>query len=156
VLRRGPFFIGMHEEEQLGERRREATIFVDLDDQRVGTSEGEPLFLPHGGTAPYLEQVTEALRIVHQGLELSSAMFAAFAEAELVQPLKIEVELGDGLRYELEDFHTIGAEPFAALKGAALEGLHRSGFLAAALFVRSSLGNIARLVERKNRRRAHR
>jgi hypothetical protein len=154
VLRRGPFFLGVREREGQGDARRELAIFVDLDDPRVGEREGEPLFLRHGGNAPYLEMVAEALRTVHQGLESSRAMFAAFAELELLQPLAIEVKLGDGLEYQLADFCTVGAEPFAALGGVALERLHRQGHLAAALFARASLANLGRLVELKNRKRA--
>jgi hypothetical protein len=153
VLRRGPFFLGVREQEGQAEPRRELTIFVDLDDPRVGEAEGEPLFLRHGGNAPYLEQVADALRTVHHGLESSRAMFAAFAELDLLQPLAIEVRLGDGLEYQLGDFHTVGAEAFAALDGAALERLHRAGHLAAALFARASLANLNRLVELKNRKR---
>jgi hypothetical protein len=154
VLRRGPFFIGMRDKQHLGEVRREPLIFVDLDDPRVSESEGEPLYLPHGGNAPYLEQVADALRTVHDGLQLGASMFAMFAEFDLVRPLKIEVQLGDGKQYELADFYTIGAEELGRLDAAPLERLYRSGFLAAALFVRSSLANVSRLAELKTRKLA--
>jgi hypothetical protein len=145
TLRRGPLFLGVGDEEQPGD----AAILIDLDDPRVSESEGEPLFLPHGGAAPFLQQAAEALHTVHEGLELSRAMFAVFAELDLIQPVEINVEIGDGTRYRLPDFLTIGADRFAALSGAELERLNRAGFLAAAVHARSSLANIERLIELK-------
>ncbi len=43
---------------------------------------------------------------------------------------------------------------FLALTGAELEPLHRSGFLAPAIFIRSSLPNLNRLIELKRRKLA--
>jgi hypothetical protein len=145
TLRRGPLFLGVGDEEQPGD----AAILIDLDDPRVSESGGEPLFLPHGGAAPFLQQAAEALHTVHEGLELSRAMFAVLAELDLIQPVEINVEIGDGTRYRLPDFLTIGADRFAALSGAELERLNRAGFLAAAVHARSSLANIERLIELK-------
>jgi hypothetical protein len=150
TLRRGPLFLGVGEGEQAGD----PAIIIDLNDPRVSESEGDPLFLPHGGGAPFLQQAAEALRTVHEGLERSRAMFALFGELGLVQPVEISAEVGDGIRYRLDTFSTIGAEQFAGLSGEALEKLNRSGFLTAAIHVRSSLGNINRLIELKTARLA--
>ena len=149
--RRGPFFLGVRETEELGETRRELALHIDLDDPRVGESEGEPVFKPHGGNSPYLEYVMHALYTVHDGLRVAPAMFAAFEEFGLIQPVELNVEIGDGLTYSIPNFFTIGADQFSALGGEALERLHRSGFLAAAVHVRSSLANVERLIERKSR-----
>ncbi|MFL6725871.1 MAG: SapC family protein [Sphingomicrobium sp.] len=145
TLRRGPLFLGVGDEEQLGD----AAILIDLDDPRVSESEGALLFLPHGGAGPFLQQAAEALHIVREGLELSRLMFVLFAELDLIAPVEISVEVGDGTRYRLDNFFTISVEQFAALPGAALEQLSGAGFLAAAIYVRSSLGNINRLIELK-------
>lgn len=147
VQRRGPLFAAVPDS---GEPR----IHIDLDDPRVGEGEGEPLFKPHGGNAPYLEHAGEALITIHEGLAAAPAMFALFEELGLIQPVALNVDLGDGLTYSLPNFFTIGAEALAALDPAALERLNRSGFLPAAIFVRSSLGNVQRLIDLKNARRA--
>jgi hypothetical protein len=150
TLRRGPLFLGVNEEEEAGD----PAIIIDLDHPRISESEGEPLFLPHGGAAPFLQQAAEALRTVHEGLEASRAMFALFGELDLIQPVEITAEVGDGIRYRLDTLSTIGSEQFAGLSGDALEKLNRSGFLAAAIHVRSSLGSINRLIELKTARLA--
>jgi hypothetical protein len=145
TLRRGPLFLGVGDEEQPGD----AAIVIDLDDPRVSESQGEPLFLPHGGAAPFLQQAADALRTVHEGLGLSRAMFARFAEIDLIAPVEINVEVDDGTRYRFPDMFTVDPGRFAGLSGTELEGLNRAGFLAAAIHVRSSLANINRLIQLK-------
>lgn len=148
TLRRGPFFLGVGEEpDQLN-----PALLIDLDDPRVSESEGDPLFLPLGGAAPLLQEVGDALRTVHEGLEQSRTMFALFTELELIAPVEIDVDLGDGTHYKLADFFTISSDAFAALSSAALERLNCAGLLVAAIHARSSLGNIKTLVELKTRK----
>ena len=154
VRRRGPFMIGLQEREEGGQARREPMIHVDLDHPRISRAEGEPLFLPHGGNSPYLEQVAAVLRLIHQGLEVSAPMFAAFEALALIRPVSIEIEVDDTGKYVLPDFLTIDEARLATLDGPALERLHKGGFLRAAFLAAASLGNVARLIERKNRRRA--
>lgn len=150
TLRRGPFFLGVGEEpDQLN-----PVLLIDLDDPRVSESEGDPIFLPLGGGAPLLQDVGDALSTVHEGLAQSRTMFALFAELELIAPVEIDVDLGDGTHYRLADFFTISGDAFAALPGAALERLNRTGLLSAAVHARSSLGNIKTLVELKSRKLA--
>jgi hypothetical protein len=145
TLRGGPLVLAVGDED----RDIDPVIAIDLDDPRVGESEGEPLFLPHGGAAPFLQRASEALRTVHEGMQISRTMFDLYAEHGLIAPVEIDIDLGDGTHYRLADFFTIGTEQFAALSGAALERLNRAGVLAAAIHARSSLANINRLIEFK-------
>ncbi len=149
TLRRGPFFLGVDDD-----ARADPAIVIDLDDPRVSESGGEPIFLAQGGAAPFLQQAADALRTVHEGLKLSSAMFELFAELDLLAPVEIDIDLGDGAHYRFADQFTVGSQQFAELGGDALEQLNRSGFLAPAIHARSSLANISRLVEFKSRKLA--
>lgn len=153
VQRRGPFLIGRQGQQGEGdEARRQPVIHVDLEDPRMSRDEGEPLFLPHGGHAPALDRVSKALRTLQAGLEVQAAMFAAFRELELIEKVTAEVKLSDEKEYRLARFHTLNEERFAALDGAALDRLHRAGFLRPAVFVLSSLRNMGRLIDLKNRK----
>lgn len=154
IQRRGPFSIALQEREEHGEVRREPMIHVDLDDPRIGREHGHPLFLPHGGNAAALEHVSEALRIIYQGLERAGAMFALFEALSLIEPVALEIQLRQEKQYTLPDCHTVSAERFGALDAQALDRLHQEGFLAPALFAMSSLGNIYRLIELKNAKAA--
>lgn len=154
VHRRGPFFIGVRQQEGAVGGDPELVLHIDLEDPRSGDPDGQPLFKPHGGTAPYLEHVTEALFAIHEGLAAAPSMFALLAELDLIQPIELNIDLGDGLTYSIPNFFTVGEEQLAGLGGQALDRLNRSGFLPAAVFLRSSLGNLGRLIELKNQRRA--
>lgn len=153
VNERGPFLIGFQKQETEGEPRREPMIYVDLDHPRVSDSEGEPVFLPQGGNSPYLEHVSRVLRVIFKGAEINKLMFAAFEEADLIKPVSLEIKLSDVEQYNVLDYYTIDEEKLAALEGAPLERLHKHGFLRAAFLVLSSLGNVKRLIELKNRKR---
>ena len=154
VQQRGPFLIGFREWEEAGERHREPMIHVDLDHPRVSRDEGEPVFLPQGGHSPYLDHVVRVLRMIHDGLEMIEPMFAAFAEEGLIEPLRLQISLDEATCYDLPDFYTIGSDRLAQLDGAALERLHRAGYLRMAFMVAASLANVSQLIERKNRKRA--
>ena len=152
MQQRGPFSIGLQERDIEGEPQREPMIHVDLDDPRTSRTQGEPLFLPQGGNSPYLDHISGVLRTIYQGLEISRPMFAAFAELRLIQPVAVEIKLNDALRYDLPGLYTIGQDSLAQLKGPALERLHQAGFLRAAFMAVSSLANVNRLIDLKNRK----
>lgn len=146
TLRRGPLFLSV------GDGADDPEVVIDLDDRRISVNEGEPLFLPHGGAGAFLQQAVEALRTVHEGLELSRTMFETFAELDLIAPIEVEIDLGNGTHYRLANLFTVGADRFARLPGAALERLNRMDLLAAAIHARSSLANVNRLIELKRQK----
>jgi hypothetical protein len=151
---RGPFLIGFQEQQVDGAMRKEPVIHVDLDHPRVSRTEGQPVFLPRGGNSPLLEHVATILRGIHDGLEVSKAMFAQFTQLDLIEPVKIEVSVTDREKYALEGLHTINQEKLRALDGESLLRLHRSGFLQGAYFVIASLANVKSLMAVKQRRNA--
>jgi hypothetical protein len=153
VQQRGPFAIAVQERMIDGRPAAERVLVIDPDHPRVSTSEGEPLFRPHGGNAPYLDHVTRVMRTIHDGIEASRAMFALFEQMELIEPATIDIHLNDDERYTLSNHYTVGEDRIASLKGADLERLQQAGFLPHLFFVPASLGNVARLIELKNRRR---
>lgn len=150
VQARGPFSIGLHRDGLAGEP--EPKVNIDLDDPRVGDPDGAPLFLRHGGAAPCLDAANHALSTLYQGMEMVAPMFRAFEEAGLMEPVTIDVTLAGGRRYDLEDVYTIARERLFALDGPTLGTLHRAGWLASAIHVASSLGNLDALVAMKNLR----
>jgi SapC len=153
VQQRGPFLIGLHRKEP-GAPDSQPMVHVDLDHPRISMTEGEPVFLRHGGNSPYLDHATRMLQLIYHGAELARPMFAAFEEAGLIESMEAEVNLDDRVKYKLPGFFTIDQDRLAALDGAALERLNRPGYLQLAIFVVHSLGNVQWLIELKNRRRA--
>lgn len=150
VQRRGPFSIALQRDAVASEPR--PMIHVDLDHPRVSRDEGEPLFLPAGGNAPYLQAASRTLGQIHDGLEIAGPMFAFFDELGLVEPIDVEIKLDDGTSYDLPDVFTLAPDRLAAVTGENLEKLHQSGLLRAAHWIIASMGNIEDLIARKTRR----
>ena len=153
IQRRGPFSIGLQQQESAEGVRVDPMIHIDLDDPRVGREEGQPLFLPHGGNAPYLDHMANVLRALHHGLVASKPMIAAFEEAGLLGPVRIEINLNETEKYAFPNHYVIDEEKLSKLDAETLGRLHDSGFLYAAFLGVASLGNVGRLIDLKNRKR---
>lgn len=146
AIEREPFLIGQHGGELL--------VHVDLDSPRLSRVEGEPLFLPHGGTTDTLERINSVLLALHEGLQATPAFVDALLAHGLLESFVLDVEQPDGSQQRLAGFYTIAEERLAALDGAALAQLHRAGHLQAVFMVVASLSNLRALIERQNRRLA--
>jgi len=147
--RRGPFYLGVRETDP---GSHELAVHIDLDDPRVGSEDGESIFKELGGNSRYLDRAIDALHVVHEGLASAPEMFSVLEELGLIQPIAIKAQLDDGRTYEMPSMFTIAMDRLQALTGAELERLHRSGFLAPTIFIRSSLPNLNRLIELKQRK----
>lgn len=143
-IERRPFLIGRHGDE--------LNIHIDPEHPRLSRTEGEELFLPYGGTSPYLERIQSVLLTLHQGLQAMPAFVAALREHELLESFVADIELGDGSQHRLIGFYTINEERLQALSGAALEALQRAGHLEAIYMAIASLSNFRDLIARRERR----
>lgn len=143
---RHPFLIGRHGEEMM--------VHIDLDNPRVGTTQGEPLFLPQGGSSEYLEQISSTLMTIHQGLLTMPAFMAAVVEQGLLESFVVDIELKDGSMNRLAGFYTINEEKILTLSGEVLERFNKAGYLQAIYMVVASMSNFSSLIERKNRAHA--
>jgi len=150
VQRRGPLSIGTRAGPTGGEA--EPVIHIDLDHPRVTPTGGEPLFLPHGGNAPALEHMADALRVIHEGVEAMRALGAALDAAALLQPVQLDVDVGGGRRYQVADVFAVDRQALATLDAAMLHRLNADGCLALAVLAAASLANIGRLAALKRDR----
>ena len=157
TIEKGPFLIGFSRTSAQSDDAADPVVHIDLDHPKVVTNQvpsleqGQPLFLPEGGNSPYLLHISAKLQAIHQGIALSSVMFSAFEQLELLEPVTIEFSLRNGDKRRLIGNYCINQSRLAALRGADLEKLHQSGFLQLAHAMVSSMSNIRDLIERKNR-----
>lgn len=149
---RGPFLIGFQEQVIDGHLLKEPVIHIDLDNPRVNTSHGERAFLPHGGNSPYLENIALVLKGIHQGMQVSRDMFAAYIACDLIEPVNIEITFHNDSIYQLDGYYTISQERLARLSGEQLEKLNRAGFLQGAFLALASMTNLKKLINMKNER----
>lgn len=148
AIARQPFLIGVDGEELM--------VHVDLDSPRCSEQDGEPVFLPHGGTTDYLENVNSTLLTLHQGLQATPLFMSALVSLELLESFVLDVELDDGTQGRLAGFYAIHEERLAKLEASVLGDLHRAGYLQAIFMAVASLSNFRALIARKNRLHAAR
>ncbi len=144
--RRGPFSIGIV---RTGADDGEPMVHIDMDDPRVGDSAGLPLFLEHGGNAPYLDHVTGVLRLLYEGMETAPAVYAAFDVARLLTEVTLNIDVREDRRYTVPDVLVVDVEQLAGLRGELLEHLHSTGLLRLATLAAASLANVQQLIARK-------
>ncbi len=151
VIAREPFLIGFRDEEQDGQMVKVPMVLVNMESPRISkTDEGEAVFLEYGGNSPYLEKITATLGLIHEGMDASKAMFEAFLQLELIEPVRLEIAFNDREKIDLTGNYTINQEKLLSLDDTTLGKLHRSGLLLLANYVLASLSNIQRLIDKRN------
>lgn len=145
ALEREPFLIGRDGDELL--------MHIDLDSPRIvrDGEGGSPLFLPHGGHSELLDHASTLLQALHAGLERLPAFIAALMRHELLEPFALDIAQQGGGVQRLAGLHTIHEGRLAALRGEALEELHREGHLEAIYMVLASMSRLGPLIERGQR-----
>lgn len=152
AVAKGPFLIGFRERTENGELRREPVVHVDLEHPRASTTEGEPVFLKHGGHSPFLDHLIRVLQGIHDGVEADRAMTTAFDRLGLIKSTDLEIRFDGEKGVRVNGLHGIDREKLAALDAQSLHELHRAGWLEGAFLVLSSTHNVRRLLAEKQRR----
>lgn len=140
AIERLPFYIGRDGDELV--------VHVDLESPRLSRSEGEPVFLPHGGSTDFLARMNSVLLAIHQGLQATPDFVAALLAHHLLEPFSFEATLAQGARCELHGYYTVHEERLGALEGPTLAQLSRAGHLQAAYMALASLSQLPALVAR--------
>lgn len=146
AIERQPFLIGISNGEPM--------VHVDLASPRVSQTEGEEVFLTHGGNSEYLERMNSTLLAIYQGLQSTPAFIGALLEHSLLESFVFDIELDDGSQNRLAGLYTINEDKLAALDAEAVGRLHTGGHLQAIYMALASLSNFRALIERKNRAHA--
>jgi hypothetical protein len=143
AIERQPFLIGVTSGEPM--------VHVDVASPRVSRTEGQEVFLTHGGNSEYLEQLNSVLGAIYQGLQATPAFINALLEHSLLESFVFDIELDDGSQNRLAGLYTINEEKLAALGAEALGRLHQNGYLQAIYMSLASLSRFRDLIDRKNR-----
>jgi hypothetical protein len=150
MIRRQPLLIGFQGK---GEEDRQAVVSIDSESPRLNRSEGEELFLAHGGVSDYLARMSDLLEAVHHG-HLQSDQFCALLEKhQLLEPFVLDVTLDSGEQCQLIGFYAINEERLQNLSADALHELQEKGALAPVFMAVASQSQFRPLIARKNRNR---
>lgn len=150
TIERQPFLIGFQEQDEGGIPKRVPVVHIDLDHPGVSDTEGERVFLEHGGESPFLERITSTLMAIYHGHETNTSFSKLLVGLDLIESLALEIEFGDGAKQSLEGLYTINENKLRELNANALESLHTDGHLKDIYLMLASLPNLERLIDRKN------
>ena len=151
AMARGPFSIGIQRETDGGAEEQKSVVNIDMKHPKASCDDGQELFLQNGGQSSYLNYIASALDTINDGMHLTKLMFAAFNKYDLLEPVTLDIEFLDQSKLTINQFETINAEKLTRLSAEALEELNKSGFLQAAYFIVTSMSNIRKLIDWKNR-----
>jgi hypothetical protein len=150
AIERQPFLIGFQETLEAGVPQRQPVVHIDMDHPKVSMTEGEPVFLPHGGESPLLERISSVLMAIHEGNTINQSFSKLLVGLDLVEASTMEFTLANGERHTLTGLHIINEDRLRELGGDALAALHEKGFLQSVYMMLASLPNFRKLIDRKN------
>lgn len=150
TVQRQPFLIGVRKSLENGVEIQQRMLHIDMDNPRVNTEKGEPLFLEYGGNTPFLDNAADMLEAIHHGLEDSKGFTELLIEHQLLESFTLDVELDSGAKHQMIGFYTINEDTLAALSSEVLAQLHHRGYLQAIYMMIASQNNIRDLLNRKN------
>ena len=150
TLEKGPFLIGFEMQMEQGVPVETPVLHIDVGHPRVNHSEGEALFLPHGGNTEYLERINSILMAIYQGHQQSQQFISLLEKHQLIEPLSLNITFKNGDKKNLTGLFTINEERLPALSGSDLSEFHQHGFLSSIYMMLASLPNIKKLVTLKN------
>lgn len=153
VLSKGPFLIGFQQQIIDGMETQSTVIHIDMDHPRISrTQEGVSIFKEHGGHSDYLQEVIGILEMLDQGVQLAKKFSDMLEKTNLLQSVDLDIQINAAVNYKLTGYYAINNESFNALAPSVVLDLYQSGLLPLIYFVQSSLQNMQRLIELKNRR----
>lgn len=150
TIERQPFLIGFQRKSEGGEVTQQTVIHIDMNSPRISKSDGERVFLEHGGYTEFLNRINAVLGTINDGFESNEAFVDALLANDLLESFTLDVELNDGTEYRLSGFYTIDEEKLRALDGEALSKLSSDGHLLPIYMVVASMSNFRDLIKRRN------
>lgn len=147
---RGPFLIGYQSNPESPDGRQ-AVITINMDSPLLTSAEdGQPLFLEHGGSSPYLENLTALLEDIQLGLEMNPPFVKALTDNDLIESVSMSITLNDGAERQLLGLYTINEDRLNELDEAAVAALHQAGHLQSIYMIMASHSHFRAMIDRRN------
>lgn len=148
-VERMPFMIGYTQDADTGQRQ--PLVHIDIDHPRVSETEGNPVFLEQGGNSPYLEQINSILAELINGVTIAKRFTDLLQAEDLLEPFTLKIQLDNGQQIEMSGFYTINQLVLRDLNAEQLVRLHSQNFLELIYMSIASMGNIKKLIDKKNK-----
>lgn len=151
MIKRHPFVIG-YQQDPNAEGGQRPVMSIDTEHPRVNSTEGEPLFLEHGGTSEFLTSMNAVLDDIQVGHGMSELFVEALVELDLIETVSMEITLDNGAKRQLLGLYTINEDRLDALDSSAIDMLHGRRFLTPLFMIIASMATFRHLIARKNAR----
>ncbi|MFT4873473.1 SapC family protein, partial [Congregibacter sp.] len=147
---RGPFLIGYQANAEHADGRQ-AVITIDMESPLLTSAEdGQPLFLEHGGSTPYLENLTELLEDIQLGLELNASFVEALSDNDLIESVTMSITLKNDAERQLLGLYTINEDRLNELDDAVVASLHKAGHMQSIFMIMASHSHFRAMIDRRN------
>jgi hypothetical protein len=149
-LQRQPFFVGQSAQDEASN----LLLCIDPDSPAIcrdpKASQTEALFDDDGSDSKYLQQIKGVLAELLQGEQQQQQLVQALLQADLIQPLSLEITFANQQSTRLNGLYTIDQTKLAALDPTKLVQLHQAGWLAPMYTLLASAAQLYPLIARKN------
>jgi hypothetical protein len=151
MVEREPFLIGYQNTTEAGKDVKNTVIHIDLDSPKVSKTQGQSIFLEHGGNSDYLAKISATLKTIQDSQVTTDLFMQTLKEHDLLEPFNLDIELRDGSNNRLTGYHTIKEEKLFSLSAEVLEKLNKTGLLTIIYMVIASQENVRILAAKKDK-----
>ncbi|MBD3586461.1 SapC family protein [Salinimonas sp. HHU 13199] len=144
VIEKGPFLIGRNDQQP-----DQLSIHIDMDDDRVNEQDGEAIFLPHGGTTEYTDNISNVLSALHEGQQAHQAFIEKCDALSLIEPFVLDIDMDNAGTQRLAGFFTINEDTFASLTNEQIIELRNADCLESVYMMLASLSQLSSLIRKK-------
>ncbi|WP_163930106.1 SapC family protein [Paraferrimonas sp. SM1919] len=149
-IQRQPFFI-----EQVSQENFAVCINIDspmIVSEHHNQQQLQRLFIDGGQESSYLSNAKQCLGQLLQGEIDNKNLMEALLEAQLIQPLSLEITFVDNSKTRLNGLYTIDQDKLAKLPDSKVNELHKAELLQPIYTMITSLGQMYRLIDKQNQR----
>lgn len=151
-IRRQPFLVGRPGGNADSSGMEGPVISLDMTSSRVQETDGEALFCSDGSWTPYLREISKLLAGLTSGAKVTEDLIATLSDHDLIEPIQLNVTFSHGIGRRFDGLYTVSEQKLRQMSDEAVKSLNGMGFLQACYLMLASLGNIQKLVEKRNRK----
>lgn len=144
-LRRYPFCMA-----RLDAQSDNLAVCVDDTWKGLSTTQGERLFTEQGEATEFAQNLVKFLEAFETESERTQQACSEIDAAGLLEEMRFEAQMSDGAKIEVTGFLAVNHEKLMALPDDKVLAFHRNGLMALMEMHRVSLGNMTRLVAKRN------
>ena len=142
-LERSPFFMDYRNDDEL-------IMCVDMDNPGVQEEKGLALFDSNGAQTDYLRHGSQVLAALYDGEKNTQAFVQLLVELDLIMPIKIDIELQDQSKIEVNGLYSINEDNLKRLSCETIQSLLETNYLRAIYAMVTSLSHMSGLIKRSN------